>query len=89
MSVTTEKTVRDWALKNPAATRVFERFGIDYCCGGNQSLESACHAASLSTEKVLDSLWKAEQATRTTPKAHDWQREPLAGLIAHISDCPH
>jgi len=89
MRVITEKTVRDWALENPAATRVFEKFGIDYCCGGNQSLESACHAANLSTEKVLDSLEDAEQAPRTTPKTHDWQREPLADLIAHINHTHH
>lgn len=48
MSVTTEKTVRELALENPAATRVFEKLGIDYCCGGNQSLEQACRAATCS-----------------------------------------
>ena len=47
MSVTTEKTVRELALENPAATRVFEKLGIDYCCGGNKSLDEACRAANL------------------------------------------
>lgn len=47
MSVTTEKTVRELALGNPAATRVLEKLGIDYCCGGNRSLEQACRAANL------------------------------------------
>ena len=47
MSVTTEKTVRELALENPAATRVFEKLGIDYCCGGNKSLEEACRTANL------------------------------------------
>jgi len=37
MSVITETTVRELVLENPAATRVFEKLGIDYCCGGNQS----------------------------------------------------
>jgi iron-sulfur cluster repair protein YtfE (RIC family) len=46
MSMTAEKTVRELALENPAATRVFEKLGIDYCCGGNKSLNEACRAQS-------------------------------------------
>ena len=42
MSVTTEKTVRELALEIPAATRIFEKLHIDYCCGGNRSLDEAC-----------------------------------------------
>jgi len=89
MSVTTEKTVRELALENPAATRVFEKLGIDYCCGGNKSLEEACRAAKLPMDQVLDTLEMAEQATRAAQKNHDWQREPLADLIAHINSTHH
>ena len=42
---TTQKTVREFAVEFPNATRLFEKLGIDYCCGGNQSLEDACAAA--------------------------------------------
>ena len=89
MSVTVEKTVRELALENPAATRVFEKLGIDYCCGGNRSLEQACRAANLALDQVLDSLEMAEQTTRATQKIHDWQREPLSDLVAHINGTHH
>jgi len=89
MSVTTEKTVRELALENPAATRVFEKLGIDYCCGGNQSLEQACRAVNLPVDQVLDSLEMAEHTTRTAQKIHDWQREPLGELVAHINSTHH
>jgi regulator of cell morphogenesis and NO signaling len=89
MSVTTEKTVRELALENPAATRVFEKLGIDYCCGGNQSLEQACRAANLAVDQVLDSLEMAEQTTRAEQNIHDWQREPLGDLVAHIKSTHH
>jgi len=89
MSVTTEKTVRELALESPAATRVFEKLGIDYCCGGNQSLEQACRVANLSVDQVLDSLEMAKQTTRAEQKVHDWQREPLGDLVAHIKDTHH
>jgi regulator of cell morphogenesis and NO signaling len=89
MSVTTEKTVREMAVENPAATRVFEKLGIDYCCGGNRSLKQACRAANLPVDQVLDSLEMAEQTTRATQKIHDWQREPLSDLVTHINGTHH
>jgi len=87
--VTTEKTVRELALENPAATRVFEKLGIDYCCGGNQSLEEACRAANLNPNQVLDSLEMAEQSARSVQKDRNWQTEAVADLIAHIKDTHH
>ena len=36
------KTVREIALEQPHSIRVFERFGIDYCCGGRKPLAEAC-----------------------------------------------
>ncbi len=89
MKVATEKTVRELALENPAATRVFEKLGIDYCCGGNQSLEQACRAANLPVDQVLDSLEMAEQTTRAAQKIYDWQMEPLGDLVAHINSTHH
>ena len=52
----TTKTVREYALEIPAATRIFEKLGIDYCCGGGKSLADACTAAGVSVVEVLDSL---------------------------------
>jgi regulator of cell morphogenesis and NO signaling len=89
MSVTAEKTVRELALENPAATRVFERLGIDYCCGGNKSLEKACRTANLPVDEVLDSLELAQQASRASQKERNWQVEALADLIAHIKGTHH
>ncbi len=88
-TVTAEKTVRELALENPTATRVFEKLGIDYCCGGNQSLEKACQAAKLSVDEVLDALEIAAQSARSAQKDRNWKTEPLADLIAHIKNTHH
>lgn len=88
MSVSTAKTVRELAVEFPSATRVFEKLGIDYCCGGSKSLEEACASANLSAKKVLESLESAERVPAA--KQHrNWQTEPLAELIAHIIDKHH
>jgi regulator of cell morphogenesis and NO signaling len=85
MSITAEKTVRDLALENPAATRVFEELGIDYCCGGNRTLDEACTAAHVPVEQVANAL-NAAPAERL---ARNWQVEPLSELIAHIRNTHH
>jgi regulator of cell morphogenesis and NO signaling len=78
MSQTMTKTLRDVALENPAAARVFERMGIDYCCGGGKSLEEACKVAHLNVDEVVDSLEMAEQASRALQVDRNWGQEPLS-----------
>jgi len=87
MSAIAEKTVREIALASTSATRVFERLGIDYCCGGDKPLEEACQAAGLSIEQVQRELDSALSQPQT--KAADWQREPLSDLVAHINATHH
>jgi regulator of cell morphogenesis and NO signaling len=89
MSVTTEKTVRELALEKPGAARVFERLGIDYCCGGKQTLEQACRAASLPVDEVVDALEVAHHSAQAFPKDRNWQAEALGDLISHIKDTHH
>src|SRR5690348_10138900 len=83
MNVDLNRTVRDLAVDNPAATRVFEKFGIDYCCGGGKSLREACAAANVAPDKLLESLQAAGQG-RNTNGNKDWKAELLSDLIDHI-----
>jgi len=89
MNLDTAKTVREVALNNPAATRIFEKFGIDYCCGGNKSLEQACGEANLQIQQVLESLKSAATADVVRGEGKDWLTGPLAELIAHINNTHH
>ena len=75
-------TVGEVAASMPAATRVFEELGIDYCCGGGSTLESACKAKGISYEKVAASLAALEAHAPAAER--DWQTAPLAELIGHI-----
>jgi regulator of cell morphogenesis and NO signaling len=86
MSATTEKTVRELAVENPAATRVFEKLGIDYCCGGSRTLDEACRTAGVSVNRVVEALAAKEPAPAAD---RNWEREPLAQLIAHIQGTHH
>jgi regulator of cell morphogenesis and NO signaling len=78
-------TVRELAVVNPSATRIFEKFGIDYCCGGEKSLAEACTAAKVNPEVVKTAL---EEPVLPTHE-RDWQRASLAELVVHIVEKHH
>ncbi|HEY1261969.1 MAG TPA: iron-sulfur cluster repair di-iron protein [Terriglobales bacterium] len=89
MGAIAEKTVREIAVESPAATRVFEKFGIDYCCGGSKPFEEACAKAGVGVEEVLDSIEIEEETARAARQVHDWQNAPLSSLVAHIKNTHH
>jgi regulator of cell morphogenesis and NO signaling len=78
-------SVRDLVLENPAAARLFESLGIDYCCGGDQTLAQACRAASRSAEEVSAALQKLD----SSPVERDWRSASLTELAQHIVDKHH
>ncbi len=86
MQVDSNKTVRELALEIPQATRVFERLGIDYCCGGGKSLNDACAAAEIPLEQVNEALAKEQPITAAT---RDWNQASLSELVQHIIEKHH
>ena len=89
METDARKTVKEIVLAMPASTEVFERLGIDYCCGGDKPLEEACRAAGRPLEDVLRSLEAAKTATRAEAEVTDWSRQSLASLMNHIVERHH
>jgi regulator of cell morphogenesis and NO signaling len=78
------KTVRELAIEIPNATRIFEKMKIDYCCGGNKSLQEACESAGV---KIADLELLFEQAAESAAPLNgllDFQNLSLTELIGHI-----
>lgn len=69
----------------PWSARVFEKFGIDFCCEGNQSLEEACRKAGLSLDEVLRAVEQAQRSGNRT----EWDTASLAALMKHIVEKHH
>jgi regulator of cell morphogenesis and NO signaling len=82
----TQPTVREIAAANPAAVRVFEKYGIDYCCGGGRVLEDACRERGVSPTTVMAEV---EQSGRAGSAGRDWSQESLTSLIGHIVMAHH
>jgi regulator of cell morphogenesis and NO signaling len=88
MTTTIAKTVRDYAIETPQTIRVFEKLGIDYCCGGNRPLDEVCAAASLPLDEVLKSL-EAAVAEPVKPGERELRAGSLGELVAHIVQTHH
>jgi regulator of cell morphogenesis and NO signaling len=88
MPIASTQTVGEIAAAAPNATREFEKLGIDYCCGGNRTLGEACAEANISVDETLERL-KKSLAARPSTDDKNWQKQPLADLIAHITGTHH
>lgn len=91
MSLDTTKTVGAFAVENPEAVGVFEKFRIDYCCGGSLSLEEACRNAGAEISQVSEMLENAKSDLPTAADAAeiDFQVMSLAALADYIVRTHH
>jgi regulator of cell morphogenesis and NO signaling len=75
-------TVGEIAAADFRAAEVFERFGIDFCCGGRRSVAKACRDASADPAVVMRELAALpETAAGDDEDAGHW---PLDRLTDHI-----
>lgn len=89
MTIATTKTVGEIAAELPSCTREFEKLGIDYCCGGNRTLDQACVEAKLPIHEVLERLKQSAEAAKHSYSTVNWQQASLADLIANINATHH
>ena len=66
------------AVQIPGATAVFRKLKLDFCCGGQQSLQKACADKQLDVDTVLGEI-RALQHQQPMPSAPS-----AAELIEHI-----
>jgi regulator of cell morphogenesis and NO signaling len=81
-TLTEERTVGEIAAERPASVRVFEKYEIDYCCGGKTSLAAACAGRGIAPERLIEELDAALAPSAGADP--DWQTASLTDLIDHI-----
>ena len=85
MEALDNRTVRELANATPGAARVFEKYGIDYCCGGERSLAQACSAAKVNLQDVAEAL----EMPQPQSGDRDWHKATLAELATYIVEKHH
>jgi len=79
--MTPETPLAELAVQIPAATKVFHRHGLDFCCKGWRSLAAACQS------KGLDPLALIKEINDESPESSDgtdWSKRTLEELVEHI-----
>lgn len=87
-SISPADTVGQIVAAQPLLARVFERVGIDYCCGGKRSLAESCAAKGLDPATVAVMLEAAAQLSGPKP-AVDTATMSLTELADHIESTHH
>lgn len=87
LSIDLERSVGELTAERPERAAIFDRFGIDYCCGGRLSLASACARAGADPAAVVDALDPSRESERPAEPAS--AALPIADLIRHILDSHH
>jgi len=79
-------TVGEIVATDFRAAGVFERFGIDFCCGGRRSFADACRAAAADPGDVQRALSELPSTSTGDDDVTVW---PLDRLIDHVVERHH
>lgn len=81
MDITAQTPVAEIVTHHPGTTRVFQRHGIDFCCGGKRPIGEVLRELGLE----LPAVWSELETAMAGPGDEtDWSEAPLAEIIDHI-----
>ncbi|ARJ50580.1 iron-sulfur cluster repair di-iron protein ScdA [Staphylococcus lutrae] len=85
--IQSQDTVANTVTHYPKTADIFRKYGIDFCCGGDQSIESAVHAnPQLSLDTLMHEL---EQASVQPGEGIQPQYLSVPSLIQYIQSRYH
>lgn len=102
--LSTQSQVADIVSRSPGVSAIFDKYHIDFCCGGAISLQSACESKGLSPASVLAEIQESIIKNAPPPRYndetggdndhvkqhHDWlHEENVNTIIDHILDTYH
>jgi regulator of cell morphogenesis and NO signaling len=84
----TERSVGELVAEQPGRSRIFESFGIDFCCGGKIPLQEACAKKKVPVEDVVRMLLELDDSGSVDAEP-DFASMPLDELADHIVERHH
>lgn len=81
MNITPETRVAEIASQNPATIRIFQQFGIDFCCGGKRPVGEVCAEKHMTFGELRTALESAAAPGTVEIPGAD---APLAELVRFI-----
>ncbi len=78
------RTVGDVVAEDYRRASVFQRFGIDFCCGGGRTVGAACGAKGVSTEELAGALSAVDRSGAEESDERGWDLDVLAKHIVAV-----
>ncbi len=89
MAIALTQTIRQIVTESPDIIPVFQRYGIDFCCGGEKTLTEACQNAKVPVDMVLNAYADLQKLSVARADSRDWTKESLTTLIDNITSTHH
>ncbi len=90
ITINPQKTLAELVLERPERARIFEELQLDYCCGGDRSLEAAATENKLDIPALIAIIQAGEsEAAEAGSPERDWREASSTELCDHIVGVHH
>ncbi len=84
------KTLGDIVTSYPVTVPELNKYKLDYCCGGKDTLSEAVKVLKLDEQAVVNDLEKAiEKAVETEKVTRNWSDASMSEIITHLLNTHH
>jgi regulator of cell morphogenesis and NO signaling len=83
LHLSTEQSVGDWVTADYRLATVFDKYGIDFCCGGQKPVAEACAEQGVSPDAILLEVDKVSEAPGSGERYDEWALDFLADYIVN------
>lgn len=79
-----EKKIKDYVIEDYRTAAIFEKYGLDFCCRGNRTIDSACQEKGVERAALLQDLVNLkENSEKAGPHVIQWDLQFLADYIVN------
>jgi len=82
-----EKTIGEFVAEDYRTAEVFEKYGIDFCCGGKVALSAVCREKGIDLDEILREI--ASAGSTPLDRSHDYAAWDLSFLSDYIVNVHH
>ncbi|HJY62826.1 MAG TPA: iron-sulfur cluster repair di-iron protein [Ignavibacteria bacterium] len=81
MLVQKENTIGEVVAGNFHTAKIFEDFGLDFCCGGKKTIQDACRERGINPDAILSNLMVIEHVNGSVAHYDKWELDFLIDYI--------
>ncbi|WP_163445006.1 iron-sulfur cluster repair di-iron protein [Flavobacterium columnare] len=87
MDIVKNKLIGEYVAEDYRTAQIFSKYGIDFCCKGNRTINEVCEIIGIKEEILLDELNSFDK--NVNDDLNNFKTMPLDRLIEHIESRHH